>query len=230
MNYAYQNIRELFHLTEPSPLPEHQIEQIREHFGAIPKALEDYYRLCGGCAEMNSTQDSLLTPDGKYHGMRKKTKNFMQNWNYPDYCVFYVENQCASEWAFKKSDRNEENPPVYETYDSGETWKKTADSVSQFLTSEAYMQAVFSKEYTTEEFYPITPEQIQLLAGKFPRADAGSDLYLGVQFFQPYPDTVIMILYNDETYSDLLYSSDSEEHFEEIDSIISEILGFEQEE
>ena len=223
MNDNYQNIRELFHLDVPCPLPDEQIEQIRKQLGAIPKTLEDYYRLCGGCPEMNGTQDFLLTPNGRYGYYH------LEKFNYPDYCVFYVENQCAAEWAFKKSDRNQENPPVYETYDSGETWKKTADSVSQFLISEAYMQAVFSKEYTNEEFYPVTPEQIQILAGKFPRADADSDLYLGVQFFQPYPDTVIMILYNDETYSDLLYSSDSEEHFEKIDSMISEILGFEQE-
>ena len=224
MNDNYQNIRELFHLDAPCPLPEEDIEQIRKQFGAIPKALETYYHLCGGCPEMNSTQDFLLTPNGRYGNYHLK------EFGYPEYCVFYVENQCVSEWAVKKSDLNQENPPVYETYDNGETWHKTCDSVSDFLISEAYMQSAFSKEYSNEEFYEITNEQIQILAEKFPRADADSDLYHGVQFFQPYPDTVIMILYNDETYSDLLYSSDSEEHFEEIDSMISEILGFAPEE
>ena len=224
MQYEYKNIRELFHLDQPSPLPDEQIKQIRMHFGSIPEALENYYRLCGGCTEMNGTQDFLVTPDGRYGHY------FLEKFSCSDYCVYYTENQCVSEWAFKKSDSNQENPPVYESYDNGETWLKTTDSVSQFLISQAYMQAVFSYEYSSEEFYEITPEQIQILAEKFPRTEADSDLYHGVQFFQPYPDTIIMILYNNQEYSDLIYSSESEEHFEEIDQIISEILDFEQEE
>ena len=222
MNTAYENICELFQLSEPSPLPAEEIEKLRKQFGAIPKALEKYYHLCGGCEEMNATQDYLVTPDGRYGNY------FLKNFNYPEYCVFYVENQCCSEWAVKKSDLNQENPSVYETH-NGKDWIKTKSSVSQFLISEAYMQAVFSKEYSNEEFYEITAEQVQILAEKFPHAEADSDLYMGVQFFQPYPDTVIMILYNDDIYFNLLYSSDTEEHFEQIDSIISEILGFEQE-
>ncbi len=224
MNDNYQNIRELFHLNAPCPLPDDQIEKIRKQFGAIPKALEDYYRLCGGCEEMNSTQDFLLTPDGRYGHYQ------LEKFSYPEYCVFYAENQCVSEWAVKKSDLNQENPPVYTTYDNAETWLKTGDSVSQFLTSEAYMQAVLLKEYSNEEFYEILPEQISVLAEKFPRANADSNLYGGVQFFQPYPDTVIMVLYNTDEDFSLLYSSDSEEHFEEIDSTIAEILGLETDE
>jgi len=224
MQYEYKNIRELFHLDQPSPLPDEQIEQIRKQFGSIPEALENYYRLCGGCTEMNGTQDFLVTPDGRYGHY------FLEKFGYPDYCVFYVENQCVSEWAIKKADLNQENPPVYESYDNGETWLKTTDSVSQFLISEAYMQAVFSYEYSSEEFYEITPEQIQILAEKFPRTDADSDLYHGVQFFQPYPDAIIMILYNNGEVFDLLYSSESEEHFEELDQMISEILELETEE
>ncbi len=223
MNDNYQNICELFHLDVPSPLPDEQTEQIRKHFGAIPKALESYYRLCGGCEEMNATQDFLVTPDGRYGHYQ------LEKFNCPDYCVFYVENQCCSEWAVKKSDLNQDNPPVYVTHNEKE-WFKVCDTVSQFLISQAYMQAVFSKEYSNEEFYEITKEQVRLLAENFTHADADSDLYLGVQFFQPYPDTVIMVLYNTEENFNLLYSSDSEEHFEEIDSIISEILGFETDE
>ncbi|MBR1555294.1 MAG: SMI1/KNR4 family protein [Oscillospiraceae bacterium] len=219
MNDNYQNIRELFHLDAPCPLPEEDIEQIRKQFGAIPKALEDYYRLCGGCAEMNATQDFLVTPDGRYG-------NYHLNlFSYPDYCVFYAENQCVAEWAIKKSDLNQENPPVYETYDDGRTWHQICDSVSDFLISEAYMQSALSKEYSSEEFYQMTPEQFQILSEKFPCAG----IYETMQFLQPYQDTVLMISKFKENFS-LLYSSDSEEHFEEIDGIISEILGFESDE
>jgi len=218
MNYDYQNICDLFSLKTPNPLPEKQITEIRKYFGAIPKALEDYYILCGGCRDMNSAQDFLLTPDGIY-SYKLKTCN-----NYPDYCVFYVENQCCCEWAIKKSDLNLENPPVYETYD-GKTWYKICDSVSQFLISHAYLQAVFSFEYSSEEFYDADLKQADEIIKKFPHVDADSLLYTGVKFLQPYSDTVIAVMNNGDDNFLILYSSESEQHFEEIDNIILEILG-----
>lgn len=213
MKYDYTKIRELFHISEPEPLPEEQITEINDYFGAIPKALEDYYRLCGGCKDMNSAQDFLLTPDGRYG------HNLLKNWNCSEYCVFYTENQCACDWAVKKSDLNKENPPVYESYDE-ETWYKSADSVSQFLISHAYFHAAFSFEYSNEEFYEADKKQAEEIEKKFPSANADSELY---KFFQPYPDTVIALIYNDDSFL-VIYSSENEEHFNETDDIICEIL------
>lgn len=219
MNYSYKKICELFHLNKPEPLPEEQITEIHNYFGAIPKALEDYYRICGGCKDMNSAQNFLLTPDGRYAYNLKK-------WNYDEYCVFYTENQCVCDWAIKKSDLNMENPPVYETYD-GKTWYKTTDYISEFLISHAYLHAAFSFEYSNEEFYEADKEQAEEIEKKFPSADAASSLYTGIKFFQPYPDTVIGILHDDDESFSVIYSSESEEHFDETDSIICKILGLE---
>jgi len=221
MNYDYQNVLELFGLETPVPLPKDQIEKIRGIFGGIPKALEDYYRTCGGCIDMNSAQDFLVTPDGIYY---YRTENF----DYDDYCVFYAENQCVSEWAVKKSDLNLENPPVYESY-GGETWEKTDDSLYQSLVSHAYLQGAFSLEYSSEEFYEADTEQVSKIAEKFSHISADSSLYTGVKFFLPYPDTVIAVLNNDDDSYLIIYSSRTEQHFSETDSIISEILGFEKE-
>ena len=217
MNYDYQKIRDLFNLSVPNSLPEKQITEIKDYFGAIPKALEDYYRLCGGCKEMNSAQDFLLTPDGIY-SYKLKT------WNYSDYCVFYVENQCCVEWAIKKSDLNMENPPVYETYDSGETWNKICDSVSQYLISHAYLQSVFSFEYASEDFFEADMKQVDEISKKFYHIDADSLIYNGVRFFQSYPDTIIAVMNNNDEFFDIFYSSRSEQHFSEIDNIICEIM------
>ncbi len=216
MKYTYSELRELFQLTEPAPLSEGEIDKICKHFGAIPQALEDYYRTCGNCTEMNSSQDFLLTPDGKYHYK-------LERWNYKRYSVFYVENQCVSVWGIKKSDLGLENPPVYETY-NGRTWYKTCDTVSQFLISQAYLQAVFSFKHSIEEFYPINSEQLDQIAGHFPHTNADSSLYTGVRFFQPYSDTVIAVLSNGENNYELLYSSMNEEHFAEVDSFITNLL------
>ena len=218
---VYKDICELFHLTEPNPLPEKQIQEIQEYFGAIPKALLDYYRLCGGCRDMNASQDFLLTPDGRYGHYR------MKNFDNKNYCTFYVENQCVSSWAIKKEDLIKENPPVYETLDD-ENWHKLCDSVSEFLISQAYMQRTFSFAYSTEEFFYLTQEQLQILAENFPHVNADSDLYMGVKFFQPYKDTLLMILKDDEEIFMGLCSSENEQHFETVMNKIDKILDFEQ--
>lgn len=217
----YQDICKLFQLTEPEPLPEEQIQKIQELFGVIPSALLEYYKLCGGCRAMNATQDFLLTPDKRYYYQ-------MQNFDYKDYCAFYVENQCVSVWAIKKEDLTKENPPVYETYDD-ENWHQTCSSVSEFLISQAYVQRVFSFAYSCEEFYNITQEQVNLLAEKFPHANADSELYTGVQFFQPYEDAVIMLIKDGEEFS-CLWSSRTEQHFEAMTEKMSQILELELEE
>ena len=218
---VYKDICELFHLTEPNPLPEKQIQEIQEYFGAIPKALLEYYRLCGGCRDMNASQDFLLTPDGRYGHYR------MKNFDNKNYCTFYVENQCVSSWAIKKEDLIKENPPVYETLDD-ENWHKLCDSVSEFLISQAYMQRTFSFAYSTEEFFYLTQEQLQILAENFPHVNADSDLYMGVKFFQPYKDTLLMILKDDEEIFMGLCSSENEQHFETVMNKIDKILDFEQ--
>ena len=217
----YKDICELFHLTEPNPLPEKQIQEIQEYFGSIPKALLEYYKLCGGCRDMNASQNFLLTPDGRYGHYRMKT---FENKNY---CTFYVENQCVSSWAIKKEDLTEENPSVYETLDDKNRYK-LCDSVSEFLISQAYMQRTFSFAYSTEEFFDLTQEQVQILAENFSHVNADSDLYTGVQFFQPYKDTLIMILKDNEEFFTGLCASENEQHFETVMNQIDKILDFEQ--
>ncbi|MBR1824093.1 MAG: hypothetical protein IJ779_07660 [Ruminococcus sp.] len=222
MEKIYSDIQALFGLDEPCPLTDKQIADIREHFGGLPKTLETYYQLCGGCEPMNSAQDFLLTADKQYGNYDLK------RWNYDDYCVFYVENQCVSVWAFKKSDIDKDDPPVYETYDDGKTWYETCGKMSKFLISHAYLHAVFSFEVCDEDFFEADEEQVQEIAEKFPHANADSQLYTGVQFYQPYPDTVISVMKNGEDGYQVMFASQDEEHYDEIADILYDIFGYEE--
>ncbi|ORX85167.1 hypothetical protein BCR32DRAFT_290835 [Anaeromyces robustus] len=220
--YEYKNIRELFQLDQPEGLSKEYIERIRQQFNGLPKALENYYKLCGGCKDMNSAQNFLLAPDKKYG------YTSIDKFIYPGYCPFYIENQCVNIWGIKQSDINQENPEVYITQDNGKTWEPTNDSVSQFLISQAYMNALFSMEYSTEEFYRITSNQIKQLSKQFSFVeDAKSNINNGIQFLQPYEDTIIIIINSNDEIGDLCYSSRSEKHFNEINKIIYTILGIE---
>ncbi|MGX8774282.1 MAG: hypothetical protein ACSW8G_04405 [Bacillota bacterium] len=213
MESMYKDICDLFELDGAEPLTDRQIEDIREYFGGLPKALESYYRTCGGCREMNASQDFLLTADGTYQYKLK-------TWDYDDYCVFYVENQCVSVWAFRKADVHKDDPPVFETYDDGKTWFETCDRVSRFLVSHAYLHAAFSFEVSSGEFIEVDGAQAQMIAERFPHADADSGLYSGVRFYRPYPDTVVALMKNGDDGFIALVSSRDEEHFDETDDII----------
>ncbi len=228
MNFNYQKIMDLFQLKEPSPLPEEEISRIKNCFGEIPKALEEYYKLCGGCEDMNSAQDFLLTSDGRYGDY------LLEDFEFPEYYGFYTENQCVSVWAVKKSDLNQENPPVYATYDifdedgmpnqSSDIWHKVSDSVSEFLIAHAYLHAVFSMPYSNEEFYEANAEEVHQIAEAFPNVHTEKEM----QFFQFYDDTIIAVLQQEEDYFLVMYSSWNEAHFQETDKILSEILGIEE--
>ena len=170
---------------------------------------------------MNSAQDFLMTADKMYgHADLKKCK-------YDDYCVFFIENQGVSEWAFKKSDIDKDDPPVYETYDGSE-WFETCDKMSKFLISHAYFHAVLSFECTDEDFFEADEEQVQEIAERFPHADADSGLYTGVQFYQPYPDTVISVMKDGEGGYQVMFASKDEEHFEETVDFLYELFGVEE--
>lgn len=48
MENLYNDICKLYSLEEAESLTEEQIADIKAHFGGLPKALESYYRTCGG--------------------------------------------------------------------------------------------------------------------------------------------------------------------------------------
>lgn len=219
MNELYSDIMKLHGLSKPMPLEDDQIEGVRKFFGAIPKSLETYYRLCGGCEGMNSTQDILLTPDGRYG-------SDLENWETDGYCIFYAENQCVSIWGFRAEDADKDDPEVFEFPDI-ETPEPMNITLSHFLRSEAFMQAAFLFEESTEDFFNVTPEQVDAIAKLYPESDAGSSLYLGVRFFQPFPDTIIVVTSADEDYKMLAFSSKSEEHFNAVYEALSEIIDLE---
>jgi len=221
MEERYLELCKLFGLDAASPLSDKQIEEIREYFGGLPKALESYYRICGGCSGMNSAQDFLLTADKTYHYDLKK-------WECGDYCVFYVENQCVSVWAFKKSDIDKDDPPVYETYDNGKTWFETCDRLSQYLISHAYLNAVFSFEYSDEDVIEADESHAKAIAEEFPHVDADSGLYTGVKFYQPFDDTVIAVMNNGEEGYQVFFASRDEDHLEETADILYPLCGYEE--
>ena len=203
-------IKKLFCIESNCGYSENDLNYWIEKYDTMPKVLKEYYMEVGKHHKLNNTQDFLIPPAQ------------FEEYADTEYLVFYSENQGASLWGIKKSDVEKDNPPVYENY-GDEEWFLTANSLSQFLLSMAYLQAVFSMEYANEECVDITEEQHRAISNYFSSKQADSDLYTGVSFYGNHDDTVIVVMKNHDYYI-LMYSSNSELHFDEMDRAIEQIL------
>ena len=125
----------------------------------------------------------------------------------------------------ENSDLENDNPPVYETYDCGKTWYKASDTVSKFLIGHAYLHAAFSFKYTSEEFVEATALHVNEIIAHMPHVDVDSSSYAGTMFFKPYADTILVVMHEYEGNFSLMYSSKSKAHFLETEKQIIEILG-----
>lgn len=207
----FNAIKKLFAIDSPCGFAESDLSFWIGAYGAIPKVLRDYYVELGTHEALNSSQDFLIAPSQ------------FEEYEDPNYLVFYSENQGVSIWGIRKEDVQKENPPVYENYGEDE-WYLTADSVYAFLISMAHLQAVMCMEFSNGEYVDISREQAYKIANEFISKQADSDLYTGVKFYGNYDDTVIVVMNNRERFI-LMYSSNSEEHFNEADRMIKDILS-----
>lgn len=206
----FNKIYKLFNTNNQCGYAEDELGFWKRKYGCIPKVLKDYYLQLGRHEDLNTAQDFLIPPSQ------------FEEYKDDNYLIFYSENQGGIIWGIKKQDLCTDNPPVYENYGQDE-WTLTTDSVYKFLLSMAHLQAVLSLEYSNEEYVDITPEQATKIADRFTSKNVDSDLYTGVKFYGNYEDTVIVIMNNHEAFI-LMYASSDEEHFNETDDIINNIL------
>lgn len=211
----FTQLKTLFDISEPCGIDTTELQPWKDKFGAIPKVLTDYYAQLGA-HEFNRSQDYLISPD--------EINEFEDN----DYLIFYSENQSVSIWGIHKDDVSKDNPPVYENYGK-EEWYQTTDTLTSFLNSMGFLQAVFSMEFSNEEYWNISQVQADEIAKAFKSKNVDSELYTGVRFYGNYDDSVIVIMNNNEGYI-LMFSSSDEEHFDEMCDIIENIVSKEDEE
>ncbi|SFD26931.1 hypothetical protein [Flavobacterium phragmitis] len=203
----FSTIKKLFGITEPKGFTENEIQIIKDIFGDLPKVFIDYYAELGKIENLNNTQDSLNKPDQ------------FQYFKHNDYLIFYCENQRVCVWGIHKEDLSKPNPPVYMSYDEKE-WKKETETLTDFFTAMAYLQAGFALEYTAECFYEIEDKDLKFIVEKYKNKGVSFTQWAeGISFYGNHDDEVIIVMSNEQ----LFYSSASEEHFEELDKVLSKL-------
>lgn len=134
-------------------LPDEDIDYMRELFGALPRAVEDFYRKAAQTDALHHGQDQWLLSEH----FRKS------EWLRGSDCLLLLnENQGVFRAGIRREDLSEDDPPVYLTEDDKE-WRLCADSTTEFLYAMMAYEAVFSYEYSPEDFYWITENELAVL-------------------------------------------------------------------
>ncbi|BDU24630.1 hypothetical protein [Flavobacterium sp. GSB-24] len=203
----FSTIKKLFHISGPNGFTSDEIQIIKDIFGNLPQVFVDYYSELGKIQNLNQTQDSLIIPER------------FQFYNHNDYLIFYTENQHACVWGIHKDNLSNFNPPVYMSYDEKE-WNLETEKLSDFFNAMAYLQASFALRFTSDCFYELEEKELNWIAVNYKNKGVSFKNWAdGINFYGNYDDDVIVVMSNNQ----LFYSSNTEDHFLEMDKVLSEL-------
>ncbi|MFG4001213.1 hypothetical protein [Flavobacterium aquidurense] len=203
----FSRIKNLFHITEPNGFSNDEIQTVKNIFGQLPEVFVDYYTELGKIQNLNHTQDLLIVPER------------FQYYKHDDYLIFYSENQKACVWGIHKDDLSKSDPPVYMSEDQ-KTWNKETETLIEFFTAMAYLQAVFGLEFGCDGFYQLEQSDLNFISQNFKNKGVSFKQWIqGINFYGNYDDDVIMISSN----YDMFYAANSKEHFAELDVVLSKL-------
>ncbi|HEU0125493.1 MULTISPECIES: hypothetical protein [Flavobacterium] len=203
----FSTIKKLFHISESNGFAKDEIQEVKNIFGQLPEVFVDYYTELGKIQNLNQTQDSLNTP------------NDFKHFQHEDYLIFYAENQRVCVWGIHKDDLSKPNPPVYMSYDE-KTWNLETETLKDFFTAMAYLQAGFALDFTCDTFYEIEPNELDFIAQNFSNKGVSFRQWVeGVQFYGNQDDDVIVVMSNNQVF----YASNTESHFLEMDKVLSKL-------
>ncbi|WP_238990006.1 hypothetical protein [Flavobacterium sharifuzzamanii] len=105
------------------------------------------------------------------------------------------------------------------SYDEKE-WNLETETLTDFFTAMAFLQASFALEYTAECFYEIDDKALKFITESYSNKGVSFKQWTeGIEFYGNHEDEVILIMGNNQ----LFYSSNTEEHFLEMDKILSKL-------
>ncbi len=203
----FSTIKKLFHITESNGFSNDEMQIVKNAFGNLPEVFVDYYTELGKIFKLNQSQDSLVTADR------------LINYATDEYLIFYTENQRACVWGIHKDDLSKPNPPVYMSYDEKE-WNLETETLSDFFTAMAFLQAGFALDFTSEGFYELESFELDFISQNFANKGVSFIQWLeGIKFYGNYDDDVIVVM----SHNQMFYASNTESHFLEMDKVLSKL-------
>lgn len=169
----------------------------------LPAALRAYYTGLGKHKEMNQTQDRLILPE-QLHVDRSGRM------------VFYAENQFVAAWGILLADMELDNPPVYVSYDD-EHWQEEGSTVTEFLISMAYLQAIFAFRFAAN-IAGASADTIALVKRHWKKVEGTVSIWQ-VAFYQNTKEEILALMQSPDQ-TDLFIAAKSAEKLIEMDALL----------
>ena len=179
-------IRDLYGVERPQGCTEAEIAAVRERFGVLPAAVEEFWRTFGRTKELNQGQDSWVFPN--QYAKWKWLEEF-------DSLILLNENQSVFQACVQPSDLTLPDPPVYLL--EGESSRLlSAPTVSEFLEAALLYEAVFQLEYSPEEFFEFTEGDLAVIRSGLTRLPALQKNWFVTEtaFYSSHPDNLVVVM------------------------------------
>lgn len=197
----FKEIRSLFDVRDNSfGCAVEEIVKCENYLGKkLPEVFKQYYLQLGNNEQINQTQDSLVLP--------------AELEVYEDgFVIIYYENQVVWQAGIKFSDFEQDNPNVYLSYDQ-ENWDFEIGDLFNFLTAEAYLQALFALPFNANRT-DAGAEKENYIRQNWKKSNFESYLW-GTDFFQNSADEILAVM-KSENQVDIFIAAGNEEKFNQI--------------
>lgn len=210
----FEMLKQLYAIDNFKGYTEQEIDFLKQQFGTLPKVLEDYYRTAGHTEKFHQVQDQWILPEDfkKSSWLRKS-----------DHMILMNENQGVCQAGINRKDLTLYDPPVYTTYDD-KTWVLCASTVSEFLAAALAFEAVFTFDYSPEEFYWLTKEEMKVLSSGLSKYPFELQNWVGdmkVMLYYNAPDNLVAVL--DCGDLEMLYGAASQASYDKLMTILKGI-------
>lgn len=200
----------LFDLQTCSGISKDKVLSAEEKWGHLPDVLKDFYIQLGAETNVCYICDELLQPRELYEK--------------DGHLCFYKAAQGALAWYIKLTDLDKIDPPVVCRNTFDQSFLPACDTLSHFLCAVSCMQGINEGlPFTSEGFYPANEQLIQQIKGTLGKKEFYMDNAPRIDFYSLHDDDILAIVSNNGV-AQIGYASSNEEHFEEMDSLVSQFL------
>lgn len=199
-----QLVRNLYGIDQPQGCTEEDIAKLRARFGAVPAAVEDFWRGFGRTQWLNYGQDTWCLPE-EYE---------LWSWlSEKDYLILLNENQGCCQAGIRKEDLTLPDPPVYE-FVNDEAGEMIAPSVSDFLEAALLYEGSWLLDYSEETFFDLSDADMAVIREKLAKRPAALKhwMEMEVTFYSSRPDNLVVIMDVGDQYQ-TLYGAATEESY-----------------
>ncbi|MCI8423176.1 MAG: hypothetical protein HFF50_06565 [Lawsonibacter sp.] len=180
-------VRTLYGVDRPQGCTEAEIAAVRERFGALPAAVEDFWRTFGHTKQLNFGQDDWVFP------------THYAKWTWLeeiDALVLLNENQSVGQACVRRTDLALPDPPVYLWIGPDGPWELSSPTFSAFLEAALTYEAVWQLPCSPEEIFELSEADRKVVQTRLTRRPTvlKNWFFSEVTFYSSRPDNLVVVM------------------------------------